>query len=125
MPVPDQPDPGLTAALLQRWLRGRLAGADELSVTGLRTPSGSGFSSETLLFEAEWTERGAMRRQPLVARVAPTRYRLFPDARFEDHCRVMRILDRETDVPLPVVRWYEPAPELLGAPFVVVDPGAR
>jgi aminoglycoside phosphotransferase (APT) family kinase protein len=122
MPVPEQRSPGLTASTLRGWLRRRLVDADDLTVTGLRTPSGgSGFSSETLLFEAEWTERGALRRQPLVARVAPTRYRLFPDPRFEDQCRVMQILDRETDVPLPALRWYEPDPDLLGAPFVVMD----
>src|SRR5207302_4795251 len=46
---------------------------------------------------------------------------LFPDPRFEDCCRVMRILDRDTDVPVPAVRWYEPDPAALGAPFIVMD----
>jgi aminoglycoside phosphotransferase (APT) family kinase protein len=122
MPVPDQRDPGLTCALLQGWLRDRLPGAHELIVSGLRTPpSGSGFSGETLLFEAEWMEDGARRREPLVARVAPTGHRLFPESRFEAECRVLTILGRETDVPVPAVRWFEPAAEPLGAPFVVMD----
>ncbi len=121
MPVPDQRDPGLTCSLLAAWLRGRLPRAEHLAVSGLRTPTLSGFSSETLLFDAEWVEDGARTRRPLVARVAPTAYRLFPEARFEDHCRVLGILDRETDIPVPPVRWYEPAAGPLGGPFVVID----
>jgi aminoglycoside phosphotransferase (APT) family kinase protein len=121
MPVPDQRDPGLTCSLLRGWLSDRLPGAQDLIVSGLRTPSGSGFSGETLLFEAEWTAGGGRVREPLVARVAPTAYRLFPEPRFEDECRLMRILDRETDVPLPAVRWFEASAEPLGAPFVVME----
>src|SRR5437588_11648849 len=103
MPVPAQRDPGLTCSLLQGWLRGRLPRARDLVVTGLRTPSGSGFSGETLLFDAEWTDDGGTGRLPLVARVAPTAYQLFPEPRFEDQCRVMRVLGEETAVPLPAV----------------------
>jgi aminoglycoside phosphotransferase (APT) family kinase protein len=121
MPVPDLRDPGLTCSLLQGWLRDRLPRARDLIVSGLRTPSGSGFSGETLLFDAEWTERGVRRQESLVARVAPTAYRLFPEPRFEDQCRVMRILSRETDLPLPAVRWFEAGTDPLGAPFVVMD----
>ena len=33
----------------------------------------------------------------------------------------MRILSRETDLPLPGVRWYEAGSDPLGAPFVVMD----
>lgn len=121
MPVPDQRDPGLTCSLLQGWLRGRLPLAGDLIVSGLRTPSGSGFSGETLLFDAEWDEHGGRRRLPLVVRVAPTAFQLFPEPRFEDQCRVMGILDRETAVPVPAVRWFEAGREPLGAPFVVMD----
>jgi aminoglycoside phosphotransferase (APT) family kinase protein len=121
LPVPAQRDPEQTCARLAAWLRERLPGAEELTVSGLRTPGASGFSSETLLFEAAWTAGGVPHHEPLVARVAPTAYRLFPDARFDDHCRVMRILDRDTDVPLPRVRWHEPDAGTLGAPFIVMD----
>jgi len=121
MPVPDQRDPGLTCSLLQGWLRDRLPQAHDLIVTGLRTPSGSGFSGETLLFDAEWDERGNRERLPLVVRVAPTAYQLFPEPRFADQCRVMRILAAGTSLPVPAVHWYEADPEPLGAPFVVMD----
>ena len=99
----------------------RLPGAEHVHVSGLRTPSLSGFSSETLLFDAEWADDGVRHRESLVARVAPTAYRLFPDPRFEECCRVMRILDRDTDVPVPAIRWYESGAGALGAPFVVME----
>jgi aminoglycoside phosphotransferase (APT) family kinase protein len=122
MPVPDQRDPGLTCSLLQGWLRDQLPLAGNLIVSGLRMPSAAtGFSNETLLFDAEWEEEGGRRRLPLVARVAPTSYRLFPDTRFEAESRIMRILDAETGVPLPAVRWVEAGADPLGAPFVVMD----
>jgi aminoglycoside phosphotransferase (APT) family kinase protein len=121
MPVPDQRDPALTAAALAAWLGERMPEARDLVVSGLRTPSLTGFSSETLLLDADWTRDGAACHRSLVVRVGPSAYRLFPEARFEDHCRVMRILDGETDVPLPPVRWYEPDASPLGAPFLVMD----
>ena len=111
----------MTCERLTAWLGERLPGAEHVKVSELRTPSLSGFSSETLLFDAEWADDGVRHRQGLVARVAPTAYRLFPDPRFEDCCRVMRILDRDSDLPLPAVRWYEADAGTLGAPFVVMD----
>jgi aminoglycoside phosphotransferase (APT) family kinase protein len=32
----------------------------------------------------------------------------------------MRILDADTDIPVPPVLWYEPDPGYLGAPFLVM-----
>ena len=32
----------------------------------------------------------------------------------------MRILDSDTDIPVPPVLWYEPDPGYLGAPFLVM-----
>lgn len=123
MPVPEQRDPATTCARLSAWLSGRLPGAHDVTVENLSTPSISGFSSETLMFEAVWTDDAskAPRREALVARVGPTTYNLFPDPRFEEQCRVLQILDRDTDIPVPRVRWYEPDPTPLGAPFLVMD----
>ena len=121
MPVPNQRDAELTCSLLTAWLGDHLPHAEGLTVSGLHTPSASGFSSETLLFDAEWAQAGVRRRQALVVRVAPTAYQLFPEPRFEDHCRVMGILGRQSGLPIPPVRWYEADPGLLGAPFLVMD----
>ncbi|MQY06950.1 phosphotransferase family protein [Actinomadura macrotermitis] len=117
MPVPDQRDPELTRRILTAWLGERLPGA---AVTHLQTPETSGFSSETLLFDAAWQEDGAERSEALVARVAPAHYQIFPEPRFEEQYRLMRILDERTDIPVPPIRWYEPSAEPLGAPFFVM-----
>src|SRR5215470_15137811 len=121
LPVPNQRDEQLTCYLLAGWLAEQLPDAEGFTVSGLHTPSASGFSSETLLVDAEWAQEGVKRAQALVVRVAPTAYQLFPEPRFEDYCRVMSILGRESPVPIPPVRWYEPDPGLLGAPFLVMD----
>ncbi|GGT58886.1 phosphotransferase family protein [Actinomadura citrea] len=118
MPVPDQRDPETTRRTLARWLDGRLPGA---RIPHVETPQTSGFSNETLLFEAEWNGGdGAPRREPLVARVAPEKYQIFPEPRFEEQYRLMRILDERTSIPVPPIRWYEPSRDVLGAPFFVM-----
>jgi aminoglycoside phosphotransferase (APT) family kinase protein len=119
LPVPDQRDPGLTRTLLASWIAGRV-GVPDATVSMPRTPAGSGFSSETLLFDAEWTAGGRVHREALVARVAPTAHQVFPDPRFDEQHRVLRILAERTDVPVPAVRWHEPDAAILGAPFIVM-----
>lgn len=113
MPVPDQRDPEATRQVLTGWLSGHLPGAE---VTHLETPETSGFSNETLIFDAAYGGRV----EALVARVAPHRYQVFPEPRFEEQYRLMRILDEQTDIPVPPIRWYEPDPVHLGAPFFVM-----
>ena len=120
MPVPDQRDPEITLRGLAGWLDGRLPGA---RIPALETPATSGFSNETLMFEANWTdpEDGADRHGTYVARVAPVRYQVFPEPRFEEQYRLMRILDERTDIPVPPILWYEASSEPLGAPFFVME----
>jgi aminoglycoside phosphotransferase (APT) family kinase protein len=113
MPVPDQRDPEVTRSVLERWLSRHLPG---VRVTHLATPQASGFSNETLLFDAE--HEGVT--EALVARVAPHHYQVFPDPRFEEQYRLMRILDERTGIPVPPIRWYEPTSDDLGAPFFVM-----
>jgi aminoglycoside phosphotransferase (APT) family kinase protein len=113
MPVPDQRDPEITRRLLTEWLSGHLPG---VRIPMLETPQTTGFSSETLIFDAEWGDR----REAFVARVAPIGFQIFPDPRFAEQYRVMRILDEQTDIPVPPIRWYEPSDDPLGAPFFVM-----
>src|SRR5690349_6652936 len=113
MPVPDQRDPEVTHRVLTGWLEQRLPGA---RITHLQTPQTSGFSNETLIFDAEHDGTTEAR----VARVAPHHYQVFPDPRFEEQYRLMKILDERTDIPVPPIRWYEPDPGPLGAPFFVM-----
>ncbi|GAA1849567.1 phosphotransferase family protein [Actinomadura bangladeshensis] len=117
MPVPDQRDPEITRRALADWLGGHLPG---VRIPHVDTPQTSGFSNETLMFEAEWSEGGEAGRESFVARVAPTAYQVFPEPRFADEYRLMRILDERTSVPVPPIRWYEPSADVLGAPFFVM-----
>ena len=115
MPVPAQRDPDLTRDILAQWLGdpARLPGA---RITDLQTPEFSGFSSETLMVDVECGEAALA----LAVRVAPLHYKVFPETRFAEEYRLMRILDADTDIPVPPVLWYEPDPGYLGAPFLVM-----
>lgn len=116
MPVPSARDAEVTIRTLETWL-GDTARLPAARITGLETPELSGFSSELLLVDVEHGGRAAR----LAIRVAPTHYQLFPEPRFAEQYQVMRILADRTDIPVPPVRWYEPDPGHLGAPFIVMD----
>ncbi|HXW45575.1 MAG TPA: phosphotransferase family protein [Streptosporangiaceae bacterium] len=121
MPVPDQRDPDITRAALQAWLAGRLPAARDVAISAVQTPASNGFSSETLMFEASWREDGAEpRHERLVAKVAPTGFQIFPEARFAEQYRLLEIL-AGTTIPVPFVHWHEPDPAVLGAPFYVMS----
>ena len=116
MPVPAPRDPEATREVLTEWLgeSGRLPGAE---ITGLETPEFSGFSSEIMMIDV--THDGGQREE-LAVRVAPQHYQVFPDVRFEEQYRLMRILQQRTDIPVPPIRWYERDAAVLGAPFFVM-----
>jgi len=113
MPVPHQRDPEQTRRLLEGWLARHLPGA---RVRSVQIPQTSGFSNETLLLETDCEGR----HRSLVVRVAPTGYQIFPEPRFTEQYRLMRILHERTDIPVPPILWHEPSDEPLGAPFFVM-----
>jgi aminoglycoside phosphotransferase (APT) family kinase protein len=121
MPVPDQRDPEVTRSTLQSWLPLRLPGAADVTVSAVQTPATNGFSSETLMFEAAWREPGGQpRHERLVAKVAPTGFQIFPEARFAEQYRLLQVL-AGTTIPVPAVHWHEADPAVLGAPFYVMS----
>jgi aminoglycoside phosphotransferase (APT) family kinase protein len=121
VPVPDQRDPELTRATLQSWLARQLPGAGQVAIDAVQTPANTGFSAETLMFDAGWDEAdGTCRRERLVAKVAPTGFQIFPDPRFAEQFRLLQIL-AGTAIPVPPVHWHEPDPAVLGAPFYVMS----
>jgi aminoglycoside phosphotransferase (APT) family kinase protein len=112
-------------ARLAAWLWQRLstdAGADigEVAVEGLER-AGVGQSSETLLFDAHWSAGSDRCTGEFVLRVQPPADGIFlhPDAVRE--FRVIKQVARHSSVPVPRVRWAEPDPAVLGAPFFVMD----
>ena len=67
-------------------LRPERARAHEKSrnYTTSRLPPSSGFSGETILVDADWTEGGTRSAHPLVIRVEPTVYDVFFEERGRD-----------------------------------------
>lgn len=121
MPVPDQRDPELTRARLLAWLQSKLPDAQDVRVSAVQTPTNTGFSSETLIFDADWHDpSGPPRHERLIAKVAPTGFQIFPEPRFAEQYRLLKIL-ADTDIPVPTVHWNEPDPGVLGAPFYVMS----
>lgn len=117
MPIPAQRDPELTRETLAGWLAMRMPGARGLAVSPITGPGATGYSNETLIFDATWTEAGEPRREGFVVRVKPRAYSLFLESGFEVQYRIMKTLAERTDVPLPRMYWYEEDTALLGAPF--------
>ena len=113
MAVSTERDPIATRAALAAWLEVR-TGVAPVAVGELSVPGLSGFSNETLLFEATWG--GEV--HPLVIRVEPTGHTVFPATAFDAQVEVMQALAAEGSVPVPRVLWFEQGPEVLGSRFV-------
>jgi aminoglycoside phosphotransferase (APT) family kinase protein len=120
MPIPEQRDLEEARGILARWLAEQMPGARDVAVGPITGPAFTGFSNETMLFDASWTEGGAPVTQKLVARVKPTQHTVFLEADFEQQYLVLRTLGQHTRVPVPPVRWYETDSSYLGAPFFVM-----
>jgi aminoglycoside phosphotransferase (APT) family kinase protein len=120
MPIPEQRDLEAARGILAGWLAGQLPAATAVEVGPISSPSFTGFSNETLLFDATWSEDGTPRREALVLRVQPTQHTVFLEADFEHQYRVLRTLAEHTRVPVPPVKWYEADDTYLGAPFFLM-----
>lgn len=119
MPVPPIRDLDLTRARLRDWLTKQLCGAHDVQIGELKWPSKTGFSSDTLMFDAEWTGDGTQRAR-LVARLTPTGFTVFPTYNIAMQYRLMKALG-DTDVRVPRMRWLEEDPGVLGVAFLVMD----
>ena len=113
MAVAADRDHGETRAALACWLTDR-TGASDVAVGELSIPGLSGFSNETLLFDATWD--GEV--HPLVIRVEPTGHTVFPATAFDAQVKVMQALGAEGSVPVPEVLWFEQGSDVLGARFL-------
>jgi aminoglycoside phosphotransferase (APT) family kinase protein len=113
MAVSTERDPVALRGDLGRWL-GERTGADHVEVGEVGIPGLSGFSNETLLFEASWD--GEV--HPLVIRVEPTGHTVFPATAFDTQVQVMQALRADGTVPVPEVLWFEEDRSILGARFV-------
>lgn len=116
----DERDLDQTAEQLRSWLALKLSvPSDDVRIENLDAPLSTGFSSDTLLFDLLYTRGGQQHREGLVARLEPEEYVIFPYYDVGTQAKVLRRLEH-TDVPVPVVRWLEPDPSILGVPFYVM-----
>lgn len=116
-------DASTVPGLLADWLATLLPAGAEPSVVLHAGVDANGMSSETLIFDATWTEDGAQRLGEFVARVAPTEADVPVFAHYElgHQYDVMHLVGELTDVPVPGVRWFEPTGTVLGSPFFLMD----
>lgn len=116
-------DPEELRVRMEDWLATQLPPGAEPKVPEVKSPSANGMSSETLLFDASWTEGGAARSGSFVARVEPDPddVPVFREYDLELQFRLMRLVGEKTGVPVPHARWLELEPAKLGARFFVMD----
>ncbi|HUO48554.1 MAG TPA: phosphotransferase family protein, partial [Acidimicrobiales bacterium] len=114
-------DRGELQRRLAAWLATQVEGA---AVSDLVVPEGNGMSSETLLFEASWTEEGgAAVTRGCAARLSPdpAAVPVFPVYDLERQFRVMRLVAERSSVPVPATLFFEPDESKIGAPFFVME----
>jgi aminoglycoside phosphotransferase (APT) family kinase protein len=112
-------DQDATVEQLRRWLA-EVAGLPGVAVDQLEIPASTGFSNETILFDARWDEGGIPVVHHLVARIAPQAHTVFLEANFEAQYRVMEALAERTAVPVPEMLWFEADPAWFGSPFWIM-----
>lgn len=110
----------VTKVTLERWLASQL-GVAAVEVANLTYPTGAGISNETILFDAEWTDGPTPVHRPLVLRVAPSGFQLFPDTAFRQQFDLLRTLHEHRLVRVAEVLWFEDDTDLLGGPFFVMS----
>lgn len=122
MPVPIDRDPDATRAQLTGWLADALGDVDRVEITRLDFGGANGYSNETIVFDASWREPAGDATGEFVARVKPTGYSIFPEYDLLMQARVMDVLARETDSPVPrVIGSAGEDATPLGQPFFVME----
>jgi aminoglycoside phosphotransferase (APT) family kinase protein len=120
MAIIQQRDPEAAKRALTIWLADRMPDARGVEIHVSGASEASGFSSDTIIFDATWTESGAAKRQGFVVRAAPMGEAVFRTYEMGLQFDILRAL-KDSDVPVPRVFWMEESSELLGAPFFAME----
>ena len=117
MPLPSKRNPEDIARILEGWFADQLG--HDCSIDNVGIPSGTGMSSETILF----TLHHGSQSEEMVARIRPDMndWPVFPVYDLSGQSAAMRFVATHSDVPVPTIRFEEASDELLGAPFFVMD----
>jgi aminoglycoside phosphotransferase (APT) family kinase protein len=121
MPVPRTRPALETETALATWLTAHLRGSSDLTIDDLRSPRATGFSSETAMIKASWTEQHGRVEGRFVARIEAGGYALFPDIDLRQQSETMQCLSA-AGVPTPrVLGFQDEATSPLGQAFVVME----
>ena len=112
------PDADLRA-VLARYLERRLEVDGQVAIGELDRIA-VGWSHETWLFTARWSDGDGRQEIDLCLRRDPGNALLRQTSDLEEQFRVLQCLGR-TDVPAPKAFWYEADPTVLGAPAIVME----
>ncbi len=113
-------DPESIERALRGWLADRLGPESQPRISRLELPTGAGFSNETYLFDASYRQDGTERTDGFVLQAAPIGEALFQTYDLRKVFDLQRALAAR-GLPVAPMRWYEGSPELLGAPFYVMN----
>ena len=111
---------------LEQWLTKQWKDVTELRVDDLGTPRASGYSNETVFFQARWRQGGEQREGRYVLRAEPKRPPVYPyqtqppRPSVEVQYAAMRGVARAGSGPIAPLVGYEADPELFGVPFFVM-----
>ena len=106
-------------AMMASYVRERLE-IDEIVTIEDVTRIAVGWSHETWLFDAVWPSTKGEHRRGMCLRRDPGNALLRQTSDLGEQFRVLRCLE-STDVPAPKAYWYEPDPDVLGAPALVME----
>lgn len=93
---------------------------------GIEVPQRTGFSNETVIFDAAWRAGVEAREGRFVARIEPPDGGMFPAqtpacaVSVQVQYKAMSAMAAAGQVPVPPLLGYEPDPSLLGNPFFVM-----
>jgi aminoglycoside phosphotransferase (APT) family kinase protein len=106
---------------LAAWLAGPLRADGPVEVGNVHAPTGGGMSSVTILLEATYRRDGAETTRELVVRLPPddSGFAVFPSYDLRRQYDAMSAA--ASRVPVPTLVGIEESPDLLGAPFLVMD----
>ncbi|MFC3174071.1 phosphotransferase family protein [Novosphingobium bradum] len=121
MPIAKQREMKGFRQTMEAWLRERLPDARDLAIDTAETPRAVGNSNETIMFGATWQEDGRACSGDYVIRIAPSDFQVMMNPQFRESMLVQRALGESGLVPTPKVLWDEADPEVLGAPFFVME----
>jgi aminoglycoside phosphotransferase (APT) family kinase protein len=112
--------------VLAEWLCARLPGATGVEIGGERRPTGSGFSAETVIFDATISAPGDDRIERFVLRKETPDPAVYPeqaqgfDVEIDIQFRVMKALGDSGVVPVAPLIGYESNTSIMGTPFFVM-----